>query len=216
MKTGRPAALARVLQLCVPVLLLWTLAGLLPAALGQEICNAAEVDLGEGDQHTFAIEADGLEAEMFLFGKRGSRFYGFAVKVLGKDGNEHIAQFSAEEEYFPDNGTWYEVHVSVQIKPHKSVIEFGLQVGSSKWTCERDNAPQGLQSLSVVPHGASSWATNFPNDKQRCPFKGLTTTPQSHKLPTCNKPEHPTSSGTAIGVTLAALVVFTLVAAAVL
>lgn len=206
MKTGSLAALARVRHLWPRVLLVsLILTRLLPAALGQKACNVDLVNLAEGEQCKFSMKAAGQEAHWYRIGKRGRSFDGFAVTILGEDGTEHTAWFPPEEDCFPGNDVLHEVDVSVRIKPEKSGIEFGFQSGKCKRTCESDGAPQALTQLNVELHGPSLWTTNLQNNNPNH-LEKRTNAPQSHKLPTCNKPTTAMSTGAAIGIALAVLV----------
>lgn len=180
------------------MLLVCLLGGVLPAVQGRQVCSAAEVVLGQGQEHTFSQDTDGLTAGMVLFGKReSSGFEGVSVNALGKDGISYTAWFSVEEKCFPSSDEWYRQLVSAHSRPEKAVTEFVYQVGSCKQTCERDGAALGLQWLSVVVHGASRWARNLPN-KRHCVPVELADTPQSLKLNTCDKPDP--SSGAVTGI----------------
>lgn len=202
-QTGKATAAATLL------LLLWTLAGLTPA-LAQDHCDAAGIVLGDREPHTFPNK-DGMRSpEMTLFMRPESNSTGFTVHVLASDGTEHTASFPAEKQCFPDTDTWYQLLVFAEIKIENSTIEFGFETQHCQCTCERHSAPQDLplQNMSVVAHGAGRWSTTdflFTG----CHFESLSTGPEHHKLPVCNKPPifnkpqpgpHP---GVAAGITIA-------------
>ncbi|XP_063846943.1 uncharacterized protein LOC135092397 [Scylla paramamosain] len=201
---GKPAAMPRVLQLPLVLLLSLSLGDFPTPALAQNDCNAADVVVERGEQHSFPNkEVQILKASMTLFVKTESSFEGIIVSVHGIGGIEYTAWFPAEAECFPHDDTWHQLLAFTEIKKENSTINFGFETGSCLRICKRDKTPLGLWHQRLVAHGTSRWRTKFPPSS--CATFNLNTISSPPKLPICKEPPAPVSVMTIIIIAIVVL-----------